>query len=77
MKIKVLFFASLRDIVRVPQLEISNCSGLNELKSKLAADYPGIMAIPFVIAVNNKIEHSDIALKDGDEIALLPPFSGG
>ncbi len=50
---------------------------LSELKSKLINDFPGIEQLSFAFAVNNTIQHDDKPLKDGDIVALLPPFSGG
>ena len=31
----------------------------------------------FLIAVNQELAHEDAPLKDNDEVALMPPFSGG
>ncbi len=31
----------------------------------------------YKIAVNNVIQHSNMPLKDGDSVALLPPVTGG
>jgi len=77
MKIQVLFFASIKEFVRVNNIEISNCSTLSELKSKLIQDFPGIEHHTFAFAVNNQIQNNEMALKNGDVVALLPPFSGG
>ena len=30
-----------------------------------------------LVSVNQDIAHEDLEVKDGDEIALLPPFAGG
>ena len=30
-----------------------------------------------LVSVNQEIAHEDLEVKDGDEIALLPPFAGG
>ena len=41
--------------------------------------YPGIVGGPsaLVIAVNQEYQSHDYALADGDEVALIPPVSGG
>jgi molybdopterin converting factor small subunit len=30
-----------------------------------------------LVSVNQEIAHDDLIIKDGDEVALLPPFAGG
>jgi len=30
-----------------------------------------------LVSVNQDIAHEDVEVRDGDEIALLPPFAGG
>ena len=37
---------------------------------------PGLMA-SLAVAVNQEYARADTELKDGDEVALLPPVSGG
>lgn len=77
MKVQVLFFASVKEFVRADSIELSNCSSLSEVKSKLTDVFPGIEQLSFAFAVNNSIQHADKPLKNGDVVALLPPFSGG
>ncbi len=33
--------------------------------------------VDYKLAINKQISHNPIAIKSGDEIALLPPFAGG
>jgi molybdopterin converting factor small subunit len=48
-----------------------------KMKQQLLAKYPKLKNQKFSIAVNQKITSENIVLKDGDVIALIPPFSGG
>ena len=50
---------------------------INELRDKLNAQHPGLSDFKFVIAVNREIVHDNIRLNGDEELALLPPFSGG
>ncbi len=77
MKIKILFFASLVEISQLKELEIEDCTSLSALKSVLASRYPEIDKTTYSIAVNQEINPPSTMLKDGDVVALLPPFSGG
>lgn len=77
MKIKILFFGILTDIVQNQSIEIENIHSISELKQKLFADYPKLTAYNFQISVNKKIEKGEFLFQNNDEIALLPPFAGG
>ena len=81
MKINILFFATLKDRAgrnSLP-LEISDGATVSALKSRLAADLPGLApALPTaLVSVNHEFAFPEDPLKDGDEVALFPPVSGG
>ncbi len=81
MKINVLFFATLKDRAgrdRLP-LELDDGATVSVLKSRLAADIPALApALPTVlVSVNHEFAFPQDSLKDGDEVALFPPVSGG
>jgi molybdopterin converting factor small subunit len=44
---------------------------------KLKADFPELNNLSFAIAVNQILITKNTALKYGDEVALMPPYSGG
>jgi sulfur-carrier protein len=75
MKVKV--FGKLVEMVGSAELELSQCSDINSMKKELLQVYPAMSNIQFAIALNNKISTSNAVLNEGDQIALLPPFSGG
>ena len=77
----VRFFASCREIVGISELllELDPDSNTDNLIAALVVRFPRLNdSIQQVsIAVNKKYIESSQSLKDGDEIALLPPMSGG
>ena len=81
MKVKLLFFASLKDIAgrRDLEMELDDASTLQQVTEKLASLYPGIgrMQSSVRIAINQEFADEDSSLNNGDEIAFLPPMSGG
>ena len=81
MKIKVLFFASCRDAVvrRSYDWEIEEGYQVADLQRDLVAAYPQLAAVQQVlsIAVNSEYAGKHTVLKAGDEVALIPPVSGG
>lgn len=54
---------------------------VKDLVAVIAAGYPQIGELlhkkKVLVSVNQDIAHEDLEVKDGDEIALLPPFAGG
>ncbi len=81
MEIKVLFFASCRDLVGQSQTSITMSDGasVSDLLARLAADHPRLteMEASLMVSVNQAYVDRSQPLQDGDEAALIPPVSGG
>ena len=77
MKVDVLFFGVLTDVSNVNKLVISDVKNIEGLRSELQNRYPDLGKYTFQISVNREIIRTNKTLRDGDEIALLPPFAGG
>ncbi len=54
---------------------------VKDLVGALEAGFPAIGELiqkkKVLVSINQEIAHEDTVIKDGDEIALLPPFAGG
>ena len=78
---RVLLFAGLREAVGHKQLELElpPDATLAEALARIEAAYPGVAAYRdrLVLAVNADRAAPERILAEGDEIALLPPVSGG
>ncbi len=77
MPIKLLFFGSCVDASGNSETENSFVENTAQLLEQLFLQYPKLKNHKFSIAVNHKIINGNIELKDGDVVALIPPFSGG
>lgn len=81
MKIKVKFFASYKEVLGKEEieLELEENSNISHLLDILRNDYPklGNLMETLVVSVNLEYAEYDRKLKEGDEVALLPPVSGG
>ncbi len=80
MKLEVLLFGVARDIFNSPtaQIELDSSSNVGTLKSLLVAQHASLKALAgFVVAVNQEYATDDLTLKEGDEVAIIPPVSGG
>ncbi|MEH7303609.1 molybdopterin converting factor subunit 1 [Neobacillus drentensis] len=75
---KVLFFAHLRDAVGEEFLSVE-ASGktVAELKADLGAKYNLPNMDTVMTAVNEEFAANDEVIQAGDEIAFIPPVSGG
>ncbi len=81
MRVTVRLFARLREIVGVNELtrEIPIDSTVIVVWNELAREFPELLAYQDSIstAVNTEYARMDAGLMEGDEIAFLPPVSGG
>jgi molybdopterin converting factor subunit 1 len=77
MAIQVYFFGSLVDITGKSDEELSVFTDTDSLKMHLQKEYPAFAATKYFIAVNQKMIQANCNLKNGDTVALMPPFSGG
>ncbi|WP_045515981.1 molybdopterin converting factor subunit 1 [Neobacillus niacini] len=75
---KVLFFAHLRDAVGEEFLKLdASGKSVGELKAELAAIYNLPKVDTVMTAINEEFAQDDEVIQDGDEIAFIPPVSGG
>ncbi|KAK9826854.1 hypothetical protein WJX81_008226 [Elliptochloris bilobata] len=83
MKVNVLFFARSREIAGVSEtvLELKAGATSQDLLESLLREYPLLKEITgsCVLALNQEYLAQDEAkaLRDGDEVAVIPPISGG
>ena len=80
-KIKVRLFAILREVVGEREITITVPSGVtvSYLNNEILKKYPQLNSFSnkFVTSVNCKVTTGDTIITSSDEIALLPPVSGG
>jgi molybdopterin converting factor subunit 1 len=81
MNIRVRMFASFREAVGSGDLPVTlpDKSSVTELIAQLETRYPSIRVglETGMVAVNHEYVGRDVMLSDGDEVALIPPVSGG
>lgn len=79
--VTVLFFASLREEVGLGELH-TEAADTDELMAVLAAQLPAeamssLSRDNVRMAVNQQLIEGTVALRAGDEVAFLPPVTGG
>jgi MoaE-MoaD fusion protein len=81
MHVKLLFFATLKDIVGTQQLQLDVPDGVtvNDLWERLESSYPRLRPYRSIALTSVNEEYADrgAAICEGDEVAIFPPVSGG
>lgn len=81
MTVQVLFFASLRERVKRSEASwpLADGATVAALWGALVEEFPAIEAMTGAVrfAVNREYVDRDHVLADGDEVAVIPPVSGG
>lgn len=88
-QVKILFFASARELAGIQEVtanipsSVSQHVSLKDVRDYLAKEYPGLAPIiaDVTLAVNmeyiSREREEGLRINTGDEIALIPPISGG
>ena len=81
MKVRLLFFAVLRDIAGSDERELALAEGTTagEVWESLRRSYAKLAEYtqPPMVAINESYAAADAVLRDGDELAFIPPVAGG
>ena len=81
MRVRLRFFATYREIVGSRQISwpLQDGATAGELVDQVLAKYPRLRAHrdSMLVAVNESFAAPDVSLREGDEVALMPPVSGG
>lgn len=80
MKLKILFFGIVAELVKASEIEISlsENSTVKDCKIALQKAYPNLQNLnSYAIAVNESYATDDFLVKTGDVLAVIPPVSGG
>jgi len=77
MEIEVLFFGVLAEFTGIRRKHYSGIQSYSDLMHRICDEFPGIDQFTFNVAVNRVLVTGNPFLKDGDELAVMPPFAGG
>lgn len=75
MSIQVKFFASLREKLGQPDIELAKASTALDAWNQATQNHP----VPdnLLVAINLDYAKLDTPVQDGDEVAFFPPVTGG
>jgi molybdopterin converting factor subunit 1 len=78
MRVRVLYFGVLREkLGDLEFLELTDLATVASVLNVYRERVPGFAWDSIAVAVNQEYARAEVELQDGDEVALLPPVSGG
>ncbi|MDN3693575.1 MoaD/ThiS family protein [Chryseobacterium tructae] len=80
MKLNLLAFGITKDIfgASLIELEVEEGCNVSQLKKRLETDFPQLIKLKsYFIAVNEEYAEDNQIIVKTDEIAIIPPVSGG
>ncbi|SKB61140.1 molybdopterin synthase sulfur carrier subunit [Soonwooa buanensis] len=80
MKLKILAFGIVKDIFGNSEIELQmpETANVKDLKNELEEKYEALKRLKsYFIAVNEEYAEDDLQLHPNNEIAIIPPVSGG
>jgi molybdopterin converting factor small subunit len=76
MAVKIQLYGQLKQITGETEI-ITDAIDTDALIKEVAARFPMLENLMCLIAVDRNIVQTNTAIKAGQELALLPPYSGG
>jgi molybdopterin converting factor small subunit len=77
MKVKILFFGILREAAGKQEMILNDINDSETLQNQLTSLIPSLKDYTFRLAINQEFIDSNCTLKEGDIVAVMPPFAGG
>jgi molybdopterin converting factor subunit 1 len=81
MRVTIRLFARLRDLAGAAELsrEVPDAATVDQIWSTLVAEFPSLAPHTSTVsgAINADYARMNSPVADGDEVAFLPPVSGG
>ncbi|TNJ37750.1 MoaD/ThiS family protein [Prosthecochloris vibrioformis] len=79
MDINVKCFASARELLQRSELVLTLADGatIDDVERAIRALSPELGKMPFMLAHNKAYPEAGTPVREGDELAIIPPVSGG
>ena len=78
MQTKVIAYGVARDILVNSEIWLAEVKTVGDVRQRLMSQYAEFGKLASLrFAVNERYQSDDYVLKDGDEVIIIPPVSGG
>jgi molybdopterin converting factor subunit 1 len=74
---RVLLFAGLAESLGTRSVEVEHAATVGELVQQLHERWPQLAQLSYRVAVDQRYASEADSLAGGEELALIPPVSGG
>lgn len=76
-RFRIKAFGMLAETLPAPEFDFPYFRDTEELLAELVEEFPQLKSLKFSLAVDKELVQQKHHLNGNEEIALLPPFSGG
>ena len=77
MEVSIFYHGILSEKAGKTKEALAGARSLFEVRELLAGKYEGFRELSYVVSLNGVIVHEDAGIREGDQIALIPPVPGG
>ncbi|RYD79435.1 MAG: molybdopterin synthase sulfur carrier subunit [Sphingobacteriales bacterium] len=77
MQIELISFGKISELISNQTLETEGIETTDNLKEYLERTFPDLAGMKYKLALNKNLIQQNTEIKNGDSIAIMPPFSGG
>ena len=80
MEINILAFGVAKEMIEqsLVSIQLNDATAVRDLKTLLEKKYPALKKLgSYMIAVNNEYASDQTIINETDEVAIIPPVSGG
>ena len=77
MALKISLFGQLKQITGSSELVLQDIIDTDQLIKEMISRFPEIEGMNYMIALDKTIIHTNTSIQEHQELALLPPYSGG
>jgi molybdopterin synthase sulfur carrier subunit len=76
MAVKIKLYGQIKQVTGLSEW-LSEAVDTDGLKKEISTRFPALRELNYLIAVDRNIAQTNTDIKAGQELALLPPYSGG
>ncbi len=77
MSIQVLYFGATADAAETKQMDLDFSGSVGDLVAHLSQRHPQLSRHKLLFSVNEQYADKEALIRDGDEVAIFTPVSGG
>ncbi|KLT64334.1 MoaD/ThiS family protein [Pedobacter sp. BMA] len=77
MEIELISFGRISEFIPNQKIQINGIETTSGLQNYLEKTFPQLAGMKYKLALNKNLVQQESEIRNGDSIAIMPPFSGG